>query len=53
MPRKRYTIEYRTNTKKYGEVVVCGLCHGSGIDHTHSLIGVKCEACNGVGKIRV
>ena len=53
MPRKGYEITYKTNSKKHGEVVTCGLCHGTGRDTTNSLIGVKCEACKGVGKVRV
>ena len=51
--RKGYDINYNTNTKKHGEVVTCGLCKGTGLDHTNSLFGVKCSACNGVGKVRV
>ena len=53
MPSREIKIRYETNTKKYGEVVTCGVCHGSGIDHTTSLVGVKCESCNGVGKVRI
>ena len=53
MPKKSYNIYYATNTKKYGKVVDCGLCKGSGKDYTSSLMGIKCSACNGIGKVRL
>jgi hypothetical protein len=53
MSRKGYDVNYQTNTKKYGEVVTCGLCKGTGVDHSNSLFGVPCSACKGIGKVRV
>lgn len=53
MPRRSYDINYHTDTKKYGTVMDCGVCHGSGIDHTISLVGTRCENCKGTGKVRV
>ncbi len=53
MSRKKVDITYTTNTKKYGEVVDCAVCNGTGKDYTHALMGVKCTTCNGVGKVRV
>jgi hypothetical protein len=53
MSRKGYDINYHTDTKKYGEVVTCGLCKGTGLDHSDSLMGVRCPACKGLGKVRV
>ena len=53
MPKKSYNVNYTTNTKKYVKIVDCGPCKGSGRDHTQSLVGVTCSACNGTGKVRV
>ena len=53
MSKKSYNINYNSNTKKYGKVVKCGLCKGTGINHIDSLIGVECKPCKGVGTVRV
>ncbi|MGD0994828.1 MAG: hypothetical protein ABR909_04800 [Candidatus Bathyarchaeia archaeon] len=52
MSRKKVDINYNTNTKKYGSVVTCGYCKGTGKDPS-AFVTLPCPACGGKGKVRI